>query len=86
MQSQTATVPTLEETQMVAKVPNYEQLKSALVSAVVADSTGFNLNMWATIVDRDGVVCAVTFLVQTEDLNGHAVVSFQRKSQYCKCI
>ncbi len=42
-------------------LPSYEQLKSALVSAVAADSTGFNLNMWATIVDRDGVVCAVAF-------------------------
>ena len=42
-------------------LPNYEQLKSALKSAVVADATGFNLNMWATVVDRDGVVCAVAF-------------------------
>ena len=42
-------------------LPNYAQLKSALNSAVSADTTGFNLNMWATIVDRDGVVCAVAF-------------------------
>ena len=42
-------------------LPSYAQLKSALNSAVSADTTGFNLNMWATVVDRDGVVCAVAF-------------------------
>lgn len=43
---------------------NNEQLKAAL-NAAVADSTngnnGFNLNMWATVVNRDGLVCAVAF-------------------------
>jgi uncharacterized protein GlcG (DUF336 family) len=33
----------------------------ALDAAVAAESSGFNLQMWATIVDRDGVVCAVAF-------------------------
>ena len=42
-------------------MPSQEQLRSALVSAVVAESSGLNLNMWATIVDRDGNVCAVAF-------------------------
>ena len=42
-------------------LPSYAQLKSALNSAVSADKTGLNLNMWATVVDRDGVVCAVAF-------------------------
>jgi uncharacterized protein GlcG (DUF336 family) len=42
-------------------LPTYAQLKAALSSAVAADTTGFNLNMWATIVDRDGIVCAVAF-------------------------
>jgi uncharacterized protein GlcG (DUF336 family) len=36
-------------------------LHSALVAAVVAESSGLNNNMWATIVDRDGIVCAVVF-------------------------
>lgn len=42
-------------------LPTYAQLKTALTNAVSADATGFNLNMWATIVDRDGVVCAVAY-------------------------
>lgn len=42
-------------------LPNYAQLKNALVKAVADESSGLNLDMWATIVDRDGVVCAVAF-------------------------
>jgi uncharacterized protein GlcG (DUF336 family) len=42
-------------------LPSYAQLKSALVSASSSDASGFNLNMWATVVNRDGVVCAVAF-------------------------
>jgi uncharacterized protein GlcG (DUF336 family) len=42
-------------------LPNYLQLKNALVKAVADESSGLNLQMWATIVDRDGVVCAVAF-------------------------
>jgi uncharacterized protein GlcG (DUF336 family) len=36
-------------------------LQTALNSAVTADVSGLNLNMWATLVNRDGVVCAVAF-------------------------
>ena len=39
----------------------YAQLKGALVSAVAAEGEGLDMQMWATIVDRDGVVCAVAF-------------------------
>ncbi len=42
-------------------LPNQAQLKSALAAAVSTENTGLNLNMWATIVDRDGIVCAVAF-------------------------
>jgi len=42
-------------------LPQWSSLKSALSAAVAADTTGFKLNMWATIVDRDGTVCAVAF-------------------------
>jgi uncharacterized protein GlcG (DUF336 family) len=44
-----------------AGLPTYTQLKNALASATDAESTGLNLNMWGTIVDRDGIVCAVAF-------------------------
>src|SRR5215203_84035 len=42
-------------------LPAQPALKVALDAAVAAEGSGFNLQMWATIVDRDGVVCAVAF-------------------------
>ena len=42
-------------------LPNYAALKGALDTAVQAETSGFNLQMWATIVNRDGIVCAVAF-------------------------
>ena len=42
-------------------LPNYSALKSALALATSAEMSGLNNQMWATIVDRDGVVCAVAF-------------------------
>jgi uncharacterized protein GlcG (DUF336 family) len=42
-------------------LPTHAQLKTALDAAVAAESSGLDLHMWATIVDRDGVVCAVAF-------------------------
>ncbi len=44
-----------------AALPDQPTLRSALVAAVAAESSGLNNQMWATIVDRDGVVCAVAF-------------------------
>jgi uncharacterized protein GlcG (DUF336 family) len=43
------------------QLPSYSQLKAALVSAQSQSNGGFGLNMWGTIVNRDGVVCAVAF-------------------------
>src|SRR5262245_9137326 len=42
-------------------LPSHNALKNALKSAVAAEASGLNFEMWATIVDRDGVVCAVAF-------------------------
>jgi len=39
----------------------YSNLKHALDQAVEAEGSGLNLQMWATVVNRDGVVCAVAF-------------------------
>jgi uncharacterized protein GlcG (DUF336 family) len=47
--------------QACAGLPTYAQLKAALAAATDAESSGLNLNMWGTVVDRDGVVCAVAF-------------------------
>jgi uncharacterized protein GlcG (DUF336 family) len=42
-------------------VPGHAALKSALTAARLQANGGFNLDMWGTVVDRDGVVCAVAF-------------------------
>ena len=42
-------------------LPGYAHLKAALGAATTAEGTGLKLNMWATVVDRDGIVCSVAF-------------------------
>jgi uncharacterized protein GlcG (DUF336 family) len=48
-------------------LPNHAALQSALHAALTAESaaeganSGLKNQMWATIVDRDGIVCAVAF-------------------------
>ena len=44
-----------------AALPSHAALKDALTQARNADNGGFNLDMWGTVVNRDGVVCAVAF-------------------------
>jgi uncharacterized protein GlcG (DUF336 family) len=44
-----------------SNLPNYFQLQTALAAATATESSGLNNQMWGTIVDRDGVVCAVAF-------------------------
>ncbi len=45
-------------------LPSHRDLTDALKDSVFPtsgnDNGGFNLNMWATVVNRDGMVCAVT--------------------------
>lgn len=42
-------------------LPSAAALKSALAAATDAESSGLNMNMWGTVVNRDGIVCAVAF-------------------------
>ena len=42
-------------------LPDSSALKSALVAATSTETSGLNNQMWGTIVDRDGTVCAVAF-------------------------
>jgi uncharacterized protein GlcG (DUF336 family) len=42
-------------------IPTHTQLRTALQTVVAETNGGFGLHMWATIVDRDGVVQAVVF-------------------------
>jgi hypothetical protein len=39
----------------------YAALRAALVAATATETSGLNNQMWGTIVDRDGIVCAVAF-------------------------
>ena len=43
-------------------VPSFSSVQSALIAVVAGGSNGgLGNNMWATVVNRDGVVCLVTF-------------------------
>ena len=44
-----------------AGLPSHSALRNALTFARHQANGGFNLDMWATVVNRDGVVCAVAF-------------------------
>ncbi len=43
------------------QLPSHNALRRALISAQQQANGGFGLNMWATVVNRDGIVCAVAF-------------------------
>ena len=42
-------------------VPSHSALRAALEAAQGMPNGGFSLEMWGTVVNRDGVVCAVAF-------------------------
>ena len=61
-------------------VPGYGALKWALDMAQAQKNGGFGFNMWGTIVDRDGTVCAVAFTGSDrgEQWPGSRVISAQK--------
>jgi uncharacterized protein GlcG (DUF336 family) len=61
-------------------LPSWEQLKAALIAARAEPNGGLNLDMWGTVVDRDGVVCAVAFTGPTrgDQWPGSRVISAQK--------
>jgi hypothetical protein len=50
-----------DEGDRCSSLPGHSALKMALDSATSTETSGLNNQMWATVVDRDGVVCAVAF-------------------------
>jgi uncharacterized protein GlcG (DUF336 family) len=42
-------------------LPSQAELHAALFAARSQSNGGFNLDMWGTVVNRDGIVCAVAF-------------------------
>lgn len=65
-------------------LPSQAALRAALKSVVVfgntANNGGFGLNMWATVVNRDGQVCAVAFTgnERGDQWPGSRVISAQK--------
>jgi uncharacterized protein GlcG (DUF336 family) len=48
-------------TSSCAGLPGHDSLRSALTFARGQSNGGFGLDMWAAVVNRDGIVCAVAF-------------------------
>jgi uncharacterized protein GlcG (DUF336 family) len=61
-------------------LPSQAKLKAALIAATNTEGSGLNNNMWATIVDRDGIVCAVAFTgtARGSQWPGSRVISAQK--------
>jgi uncharacterized protein GlcG (DUF336 family) len=61
-------------------LPSYLKLRSALGAARSQSNGGFNLDMWATVVNRDGIVCAVAFtgVDRGDQWPGSRVISAQK--------
>src|SRR4051812_8968596 len=54
-------VVSAESDNSCGSLPSQTDLKEALATARGAANGGFNLDMWGSIVNRDGEVCAVAF-------------------------
>lgn len=63
-----------------AKLPTHAQLKAALITARAENNGGLNSDMWGTIVDRSGLVCAVAYSGKATDSQwpGSRVISAQK--------
>ncbi|MGC4053779.1 MAG: heme-binding protein [Paludibaculum sp.] len=63
-----------------SKLPSYSELKAALATATATETSGLNNQMWATVVNRDGVVCAVAFSGENRGAQwpGSRVISAQK--------
>ncbi len=77
-----AQAPAPAEANGCAALPNHAALKAALDKATADEKSGLNNQMWATIVDRDGVVCAVAFsgADRAAQWPGSRVISAQKAS------
>ena len=65
------------------ELPSHDQLRQALIAARMnPDNGGLNHDMWGTIVDRDGIVCAVAFTGSDrgDQWPGSRVISAQKAS------
>lgn len=63
-----------------ALLPDYNSFKSALIQARQQSNGGLNLEMWGTLVDRSGTVCAVVYTGEKSDSQwpGSRIISAQK--------
>jgi uncharacterized protein GlcG (DUF336 family) len=61
-------------------LPSHAALQTALAAAQAVSNGGFGLNMWGTVVNRDGIVCAVAFTgsQRGDQWPGSRVISAQK--------
>ncbi len=64
----------------LSRIAGFDPLKAALVAARKQDNGGFNLDMWAAVVDRNGLVVAVVFTgaTATDQWPGSRVIAAQK--------
>ena len=62
------------------RIAGFDRLKAALLEARHEDNGGFNLDMWAAVVDRNGLVVAVVFTgaTATDQWPGSRVIAAQK--------
>jgi uncharacterized protein GlcG (DUF336 family) len=70
--------PTLDVN--LSRVAGFDPLKAALLEARHEANGGFNLDMWAAVVDRNGLVVAVVFTgaTSTDQWPGSRVIAAQK--------
>lgn len=75
-----AFIPAATHADECKKLPGQEALKKALIAARKEANGGFNLDMWATVVGRSGIVCAVAYSGGNEgdQWPGSRVISAQK--------
>jgi uncharacterized protein GlcG (DUF336 family) len=79
-QATSTTTPPATPASDCSSLPSYTALKTALTTAQQQKNSGLGFNMWATIVNRDGYVCAVAFTGNTrgDQWPGSRVISAQK--------
>ncbi len=62
------------------RVVSFDGLKAALVQARHEQNGGFNLDMWGAVVDRNGLVVAITFTgaTNTDQWPGSRIIAAQK--------
>lgn len=78
--AQTTTTPPANAAADCTDLPSYADLKAALIAAQKQKNGGLGFNMWATVVNRDGYVCAVAFsgTARGDQWPGSRVISAQK--------